>query len=119
MDKTNSFSWIEEEMQLLLEAVLYNKSDKAANGFDRESIELKNLDIRDIFVSRYPKGGENAGFSSKNPRALFTKERLITNIKSLRNKFKVALDTGRKSGGRHAGAGGLGGLQPPHFSAYV
>ena len=50
MDKTTSFSWNEEEIQLLLEVVLHCKTDKAANGSDWISIKLKYLQDRKVVV---------------------------------------------------------------------
>ena len=99
MDKMNFFSWTKEDMQVLPEVVLHYEAGKTANGFNSESIRSKYSDIRDILMSRYSRDGENAGLSCKTPGPLFTKERLITKIKSLSNKVKGALDTGRKSGG--------------------
>ena len=98
-DKAVTFTWSDDELQLLLEVILHFKSDKAGQGYDWESVKTKYCDIRDIFIERYPKDGNNEQFSHKDPIKSFTKERLIAKVKALRTKFKVALDSGRRSGG--------------------
>ena len=98
-DKAVTFTWSDDELQLLLAVILHFKSDNAGQGYDWESVKTKYRDIRDIFIDRYPKDGNNEQFSHKDPNISFTKERLIAKVKALRTRFKVALDSGRTSGG--------------------
>ena len=100
-EKAITFAWRDDEPQLLLEAILHFKWDKAGQGYDWESVKTKDRDIRDIFIERYPKDDDSEQFSHKDLSKSFTKERLIANVKALRTKFNVALDSGRKSGGSH------------------
>ena len=97
-DSNKSFTWSEEEIQLLLEVILHYKSDKAGQGIDWESVKSKDCDIRNSFLKRYPKNGDDQHIYHED-LSIFTKERLISKVKALRTKFKVALDLGRKSGG--------------------
>ena len=94
-----SFNWSDEEVELLLEVVLHFKSDKAGQGLDWESIKTNYLDIRDIFIDRYPKTLTDESYPHHDAAKHFTKERIISKVKALRNKFKIALDSGRRSGG--------------------
>ena len=99
-DKTSiSFNWSDEEVQLLLEVVLHFKSDKAGQGLDWESIKTKYVEIRDIFIERYPKNSTDESYPHHESVKQFSKERIITKVKALRNKYKIALDSGRRSGG--------------------
>ena len=99
-DKTSiSFNWSDEEVQLLLEVVLHFKSDKAGQGLDWESIKTKYVEIRDIFTERYPKNSTDESYPHHDAVKQFSKERIIAKVKALRNKYKIALDSGRRSGG--------------------
>ena len=69
---------------------------------DWESIKTKYDDITTLFLSRYPKNqdaDDQREFKHKNPSQEFSKERIVAKIKSLRLKYRKALDTGRRSGG--------------------
>ena len=85
-------------MQLLLEVILHYKSNKAGQGIDWESVKSKYCDIRNIFLERYPKNGDDQHIYHED-LSIFTNERLISKVKALRAKLKVALDLGRESGG--------------------
>lgn len=95
-----NFTWEEEETELLLEVIKHYKSDKEGEGCDWESIKTKYVEIRDLFVKRYPTG-ENPieTFPKEDPDKEFNKERVLAKIKSLRQKYRAALDSGRRSGG--------------------
>ena len=82
----------------LLEVILHYKQDKAGQRIDWDSVKSKYCDITDIFLERYPKNGHDQHIYHED-LAVFIKERLICKDKVLRSKFKVALDSGRKSGG--------------------
>ena len=94
-----SFNRSDEEVELLLEVVLHYKSDTAGQGLDWESIKTKHLDICDVFVDRSPKTLRDESYPHHDAAKHFTKERIISKLKELRNKYKTALDSGRRSGG--------------------
>ena len=86
-------------MELLLGVIQHYKSDKEGEGHDWESVKTKYPDIMDIFIDRYPKETDPEGFPRKEPGKDFTKERIVAKVKSMRQKYRTALDSGRRSGG--------------------
>ena len=89
-----SFNWNGEEVELLLEVVLHLKSDKTGQSLDWESIKTKYVDIRDIFVERYPKNSTDESYLHQDVVKHFSKERIIAKVNAPRNKYKIvwALD---------------------------
>ena len=93
------FSWTDDELELLLGVIQHYKSDKEGEGYDWESVKTKYPDIMDRFIDRYPKETDPEGFPRKEPGKDFTKERIVPKVKSMRQKYRTALDSGRRSGG--------------------
>ena len=52
-----SFTWTDEEIELLLDVMMHYKSDKEGRGCDWQSVKTKYDDLRDIFIERYPTEG--------------------------------------------------------------
>lgn len=101
-DSSVHFQWSDDEIELLLAVVYDYKTCKDSEEFDWESIKNKYEDIKEIFLAKWPANVENADdereFNHSDPNKEFTKERIVTKIKSLRLKYRSALDSGRRSG---------------------
>ena len=79
---------------------MHCQSNKEMDGVDWESVKTKYADLRENFIERYPTEDSANDFPHQNdPAAAFTKERLVSKVKLIRQKYKVALDSGRRSGG--------------------
>ena len=74
-EKSASFTWSDEELELLLSVILHYKADKEGRGFDWQSVKTKYDDLRNLFLERYPKDGTSAVFPHDAERD-FTKERV-------------------------------------------
>ncbi len=98
-EKTASFTWTDEEIELLLDVIHHYKSGKDGWGSDWQSVNAKNDDLWDLFIEQYPSKGSATDFPHPNAAAEFTKERINSKIKIIRQKYRSALDSGRKSGG--------------------
>ena len=99
-NSAKNFTWEDEETELLLEVIKHYKSDKEGEGYDWESIKTKYVEIKDLFVERYPTGDNQIEtFPKEDPDKEFSKERVLAKIKSVRQKYRAALDSGRRSGG--------------------
>lgn len=97
-----NFMWSDDEIELLLAVIYEYKTTKESEGFDWESIKAKYENIRALFLARYPQNqdaNDQREFKRKDPSNDFTKERIVAKIKALRLKYRVALDSGRRSGG--------------------
>ena len=97
-EKTN-FTCSDDEIELLLQVVMHYQSNKEMDGVDWESVKAKYADLRENFIERYPTEDSASDFPHHNDPAAFTKERLVSKVKPIRQKYKVALDSGRRSGG--------------------
>lgn len=95
------FLWTDEENALLLKITLEYKSSKLSEGQDWETIRSKYEEIHRIFVAAYPDDKEGGGgeFPRVKTKHEFTKERITQKLKKLKNNFRKAVDSGRKSGG--------------------
>ncbi|XP_022057211.1 uncharacterized protein LOC127536732 [Acanthochromis polyacanthus] len=90
-----SFVWTDKESELLLNAVLEYKVNKTQENIDWESCQSKYVDILTLFLEQYP-----AETTKEFPhvRAEITRATLTTKMKAIRNKYRQAVDNGRKSG---------------------
>ena len=53
-DKTEYFSWSDDEVELLLSSTMKYKTSKEMENIDWESCQSKYQDIHDKFVEHYP-----------------------------------------------------------------
>ena len=97
-EKAASFTWSDEELELLLDVLIHYKADKEGRGFDWESVKTKYDDLRTQFIERYPTTGPSSDFPH-DAQNEFTKERINLKIKVIRQKYRTALDSGKRSGG--------------------
>ena len=92
------FVWTEEETALLLKIVLDYKTAKYAAGQDWETIRSKYEDLAcrlqeaylDEVTDEFPRGETKEEFSAS---------KVSSKLKKMKNSFRKALDSGRKSGG--------------------
>ena len=96
--KTKNFVWTDEETALLLKVVHEYKTTKISSSLDWETVRTKYTDIANSFVQKYPKG-KSEEFPHSNDEAAFTEERITAKIRKVKNNFRKALDSGRRSGG--------------------
>ena len=101
-EKETTFSWTDGEIELLLECIKVYAATCGFEGLDWEGIRAKYDKIRELFIERYPRG-ETEAMKVDFPRALcvenITKERISAKVKSIRTKYKKAVDVGRRSSG--------------------
>ncbi len=95
------FVWTDEENALLLKITLDYKSSKMSEGQDWETVRSKYEEIHKMFIAAYPDGEEEGGveFPRVETKHELTKERITQKLKKLKNNFRKAVDSGRKSGG--------------------
>eukprot|EP00794_Sanderia_malayensis_P002288 gene2288-2633_t len=98
-EKKKTFNWLDEETALLLQVVLAYKTTKLSEGKDWETICAKYEDIKQNFALQYPNE-----VSEEFPRGEaviqeLTKERTNTKIKKVKNSFRKAVASGKRSGG--------------------
>lgn len=93
-----NFSWTDDEIKLLLDSAKDFKAKQEFEGVDWNTVRSRFQDIRDLFVKSYP-----SEVDDEYPHAaqldVFTKDRVLLKLKSIRLSFKKALDSGRVSGG--------------------
>ena len=98
---TDSFSWTDAEIELLLDVIKRFQSEQQFEGVDRESVKSKYDKIKDMLIERYPTSGKPEDFPKKKSclHELITKDRIAAKVKTIRKNYKKAVDQGR-SGGR-------------------
>ncbi len=102
-DKTNKkerkkeFVWTDDESELLLNVANEYKVVKAAESVDWESIKSKYEDITERFIAGLP---DEPVFQRDYPHSKdsITKQIVASKLKSIRLKFRHAVDSGRRSG---------------------
>ena len=90
-----SFSWTDDEIQLLLMTALDYKSQCEFEGINWESKRSKYEQIFELMMKQYP-SGDNDNYPNKNS---LNKDRITAKLKGVRTGFKKAVDAGKKSGG--------------------
>ncbi|KAG5266445.1 hypothetical protein AALO_G00232170 [Alosa alosa] len=103
MVKTNAttfLSWTDDEVELLLKVTLEYKVTMAAEGIKWELSCSKYGDILQSFLENYPT--HEAGLTMRkefpHKKQDITKAQLTSKLKAIRNKYRQAVKTGRKSG---------------------
>lgn len=85
------FVWDDADVERLLRCVLSFKVKKEGEGVDWESVKSKYECIREEFTGELEK--------ARRPYAQFSKDRVTAKVKALRQKYRAAVDSGRRSGG--------------------
>lgn len=97
--KEAPFMWEDDEVELLLSCVAEYKVEKTLNGVDWESLRSKYQDILKIYVDRVPSPEACAESGRSFPHGKeISKETITTKLKSIRLKYREAIDDGRRSG---------------------
>ena len=92
IDETSQI-WSDEDVELLLESIKEYKSRKNyEEGLDWESVKEKYEYVTEIFLAYRVREMNIAN-------AEFARNKLATKVKQLRQNYRKAIDSGRKSGG--------------------
>ncbi|XP_051233827.1 uncharacterized protein LOC127350831 [Dicentrarchus labrax] len=91
-----SFVWTDNEVELLLRVTLDYKTTKLQENVDWESCHSKYSDIMDEFQAQYPQTSTERDFP--HDAKSVTKPQVTAKLKSIRTKYRQALDTGRRRG---------------------
>ena len=93
-----TFSWTDDEVELLLKVTNEYKVSKTADNVDWESVQKKYSDILDRFKNELEKASGSSGKDYPHKREEITKQCLTNKLKSIRLKYRQAVDTGKRSG---------------------
>ena len=93
------FSWTDEETALLMKVILGYKTTKLSEGKDWETIRSKSDDIKQKFSEHYPNEATEEFPRGGNAKEEFTKDRINSKVKKIKNSFRKAVDSGKRSGG--------------------
>ncbi len=102
VDDEKNFTWIEEEIALLLRVVLEYKTSKAAAGIDWETVKSKYEDIKIAFQNNHPTKEATVNSEEfphcEDPKTI-GKGRIVPKLKRIKAGFRKAIDSKRNSGG--------------------
>lgn len=95
-----NFVWSDEEVELLLQTTLNYKTSKAQQGIDWESCQSKYTDIWTSFIEQYPTPADGQPRSTAYPHTPdeVVKTQISSKLKSVRSKYREAVDSQRRSG---------------------
>ena len=94
-----SFSFTDDEIQLLLEVFTEYKAKREYCGVDWESVGNKYEKTHEKLFQQYPKNSTYGFSNSENAEPTLTVKRIIGKLKIIRTNFKKAVDTNKRSGG--------------------
>ena len=94
-----SFSFTDDEIQLLLKVFIEYKAKREYCGVDWESVGNKYEKIHEKRFQQYPKNSTYGFSNSENAEPTLTVKRIIGKLKIIRKNFKKAVDTNKRSGG--------------------
>ena len=89
------FLWTDSEVERLLRSIAHYKSQKIEELVDFDTVKEKYHDIVELFIEGYP---EKSDFYPHEPTD-FTNIRIMQKTKRIRQGYRKAVDTGRRSGG--------------------
>lgn len=93
------FTWTDDEVELFLKVTNEYKVSKTAEGVDWESVQRRYSDILDCFREQIDNSrGLEKDFPHKGEEISNV---LQNNLKSIRLKYRKAVDTGKRSGHGH------------------
>ena len=93
------FEWTTFEVELLLTTVTTYAADYMFQGKRWEGVTSTYDKILALYVDRYPKETSENCLKEMLPNSPFTRDRLATNLKAIRNGYKKAINTSKKSSG--------------------
>ena len=99
--EVDSFYWSDDEIQLLLEVTAQFKATNEYKGINWDSLRSKYEQIRELFEEGYQtENDDDERFPRSNTVAEhMTKERIAAKLKRIRTSYKLAVDSGKQSGG--------------------
>ena len=100
-EKADVFVWTDDEVQLLLKVTGEYMTKKASENVDWESIQNKYAELLDIFREHLltsPDEAKKIGKDYKHKPEEITKGTLTSKLKSVRQKYRQVVDSGRRSG---------------------
>ena len=100
-EKPDNFFWTDDEVQLLLKVTGEYKANKEMENIDWESVQTKYSDILQILMDQLPNSpdeGKKIGKDYPHKKEEITKATLTSKLKSIRRKFRQAVDSKRRSG---------------------
>ena len=94
------FVWTDDEAELLLNVTLEYKVKKTSECIDWESVKTKYEDILKLFQENLSSSEDGSSLDKDYPhkKESVTKNVVTTKLKSIRLKFRKAVDAGRRSG---------------------
>lgn len=94
-----SFKWTDDETVLLLHTATNYKTQKLDEGIDWERVRAKYCDIACKMAEHVRNYQEQKGTDKDYPHNCeeITKERVASKLKSIRRKYRAAVESGRKS----------------------
>ncbi|XP_060754934.1 uncharacterized protein LOC132866265 [Neoarius graeffei] len=96
--KTDSLVWTDDEVELLLRVTLKYKTSKYQENVDWETCQTKYGDIALAFWQQYTPGDMAAGKDFPHDPSNISKAQITAKLKGIRNKYRHAIDSGRRSG---------------------
>lgn len=107
-NQKTDFQWTDDEAELLLNVTFDYKVAKAVTSVDWESVKSKYDDILERFKAELPteppseaekeRIGNGLAKDYQHKKEEVTKQILTTKLKAIRQKFRQAVDSGRRSG---------------------
>ncbi|KAM4536227.1 uncharacterized protein PAE49_020877 [Odontesthes bonariensis] len=97
--KNDSLVWTDDEVELLLRVSLDYKTARYQENIDWETCQNKYRDITVAFQQQYNTGdAAAAGKDFPHEPSNITKTPITAKLKAVRNKYRHAVDSGRRSG---------------------
>ena len=93
--RLESFVWSDREVEVLLRLTLEYKLAKRKQNVDWESCQAKYTDLLEVFQERYP---TKATDDFPHDPAAITRTQFTGKLKSIRGKYRRAVETGRRGG---------------------
>ena len=92
-----SFSFTDDEIQLLLEGCIEYKAEREYCGIDWESLRNKYEQVQEKLIQQCPKNSTDDFPNSENAEKTLTVKRIGGKVETIRTNFKKAVDTNNRS----------------------
>jgi hypothetical protein len=93
-----TFTWSDDECQLLLSVTHEYKVKNLASGNDWEKVKNKYVDILKLYCQEMPEEPAEMGKDFPHKPEEITLKRLNDKLKAIRNKYRQAIDAKKRSG---------------------
>jgi len=101
MPPKKDFQWSDDEVELLLNVTYDYKTAKAGERTDWESVKNTYADILDLFEEHLPGSDDERMRVDKDyphTKEEVSKQVITSKLKTIRSKYRQAVDSGRRSG---------------------